>query len=181
GDRVMRTRLNADAVARWKLTEPREVNFKSFDGTPIQGWLMLPPGATADRKVPLILSIHGGPHGMYGSSFSATFQLLCARGYAVLYLNPRGSNGYGQRFSDGCVNDWGGGDYKDLMAGLDHVLAHHPEIDAERLGVMGGSYGGYQTRRGITQTGRFKAAGSYAGPSDPVSLFTPSPFPGPPL
>jgi dipeptidyl aminopeptidase/acylaminoacyl peptidase len=173
-DRAVRTRLNAGATDGWALAEPQEVSFASFDDTPVQGWLMVPPGATADHKVPLLLMIHGGPHGMYGLGFSATFQLLCRRGYAVLYLNPRGSTGYGQRFSDGCVGDWGGGDYKDLMAGLDHVLARHPEIDAGRLGVSGGSYGGYMTEWVITQTGRFKAAVSYAGLSDLISFYATS-------
>ena len=174
GNRMMRTRLNVDTSARWRLVPPHAVHFKSFDGTPVHGWLMLPPGAAADHKVPLILYVHGGPHGMYGYSFSAAFQLLCARGYAVLFLNPRGSNGYGQRFSDGCVNDWGGGDYKDLMAGLDHVLANHPQLDAARLGVTGGSYGGYMTNWIITQTGRFKAAVTYASLSNLISFYATS-------
>jgi dipeptidyl aminopeptidase/acylaminoacyl peptidase len=173
-DRAVRTRLNAGATDGWSVVEPREVNFKSFDDTPVQGWLMVPPGATADHKVPLLLYIHGGPHGMYTLGFSATFQMLCRRGYAVLFLNPRGSTGYGQHFSDGCVGDWGGGDYKDLMAGLDHVLARHPEIDADRLGVSGGSYGGYMTEWVITQTGRFKAAVSYAGLSNLISFYATS-------
>jgi dipeptidyl aminopeptidase/acylaminoacyl peptidase len=174
GDRVMRTRFNADAVAKWPLVEPRQVRFMSFDNTPVEGWLMVPPAATAERKVPLILYIHGGPHGMYGYSFSPTFQLLCMRGYAILFLNPRGSNGYGQQFSDGCVNDWGGGDYRDLMTGLEHVLQEHPELDAGRLGVTGGSYGGYMTNWIITQTGRFKAAVSYAGLSNLISFYATS-------
>jgi dipeptidyl aminopeptidase/acylaminoacyl peptidase len=161
-----------DAIdSQWKPVKPREVNFRSFDGTPIHGWLIVPPGATAQNKVPLILNIHGGPHGMHGYQFSAPFQLMCARGYAILYLNPRGSSGYGQKFSDGCVNDWGGGDYKDLMAGVDHVLAKYPELDADRLGVMGGSYGGYMTDWIITQTNRFKAAVSYAGLSNLISFY----------
>src|SRR5206468_754385 len=145
-----------------------------FDGTPVQGWLLLPPGATAEHKAPLLLFIHGGPHGMFGHSFSAPFQLLCARGYAVLYLNPRGSTGYGQKFSDGCVNDWGGGDYRDLTAGVDHVLAQYPQLDAGRLGVTGGSYGGYMTMWMIAQTGRFKAAVSYAGLSNLISFYATS-------
>ena len=78
---------------------------------------MKPVGWREDRKYPLILSIHGGPHGMSGWGFNSTFQVYAARGYAVLYLNPRGSSGYGQKFSDGTLNEWGGGDYKDLMAG----------------------------------------------------------------
>src|SRR5206468_3644823 len=103
--------------------------------------LLLPPGASREHKAPVILFIHGGPHSMFGLSFTATHQLLCARGFAILTLNPRGSNGYGQRFADGCLRDWGGGDYKDLLAGLDHALAQHPELDADAVGVTGGSYG----------------------------------------
>jgi dipeptidyl aminopeptidase/acylaminoacyl peptidase len=171
---IRRIHLNDLIGTRWRLTKPVEVNYKSFDLAPIQGWLMVPPGATADKKVPLILYVHGGPHGMYGLQFSATFQLMCARGYAVLFLNPRGSSGYGQHFSDGCVGDWGGGDYADLMAGLDHVLAKHPELDAERLGVTGGSYGGYMTNWMITQTGRFKAAITYASLSNLISFYATS-------
>jgi dipeptidyl aminopeptidase/acylaminoacyl peptidase len=173
-ERSVRTHLNDTAVAGWKAVEPVEVNCKSFDGTPVQGWLLLPVGATAEHKAPLILSVHGGPHGMYGYGWSAAFQLLCSRGYGVLYLNPRGSNGYGQRFSDGCVNDWGGGDYKDLMAGLDHVLAKYPQLDAHRLGVTGGSYGGYMTNWIITQTNRFKAAVTYASLSNLISFYATS-------
>jgi dipeptidyl aminopeptidase/acylaminoacyl peptidase len=173
-DLVMRTHFNVAAVAKWPLVSPRELNFKSFDGTSIQGWVMLPPGASADKKAPTILSIHGGPHSMHSLQFSATFQLLCTRGYAIVFLNPRGSNGYGQRFSDGCVNDWGGGDYKDLMAGLDHALAKYPELDRTRLGVTGGSYGGYMTEWIITQTDRFKAAMSYAGLSNLISFYATS-------
>ena len=171
---AMRSRFNVEAGERTKPTAPTMVSAKSFDGTPIQGWLLTPDKATPQAKVPVILAIHGGPHGMYGYAFSPTFQLLRANGYAVLYLNPRGSNGYGQSFSDGCVNDWGGADYKDLMAGLDHALAKHPELDAERLGVMGGSYGGYMTNWIITQTTRFKAAVSYAGLSNLISFYSTS-------
>jgi dipeptidyl aminopeptidase/acylaminoacyl peptidase/sugar lactone lactonase YvrE len=171
---VTRTRFNVGAVASWRPMQPREVNFMSFDGTPVQGWLMLPAGATPISRAPLILFIHGGPHGMYGLQFSSTFQLLCSRGYAILFLNPRGSSGYGQRFSDGCVNDWGGSDYKDLMAGLDHVLAKYPELDAGRLGVTGGSYGGYMTNWMITQTPRFKAAVTYASLSNLISFYATS-------
>src|SRR5262249_28721554 len=97
--RVMRTHLNVEQAARWQPVEPQEGHQRGFDGTPIQGWLRLPPGATPGNKAPLILDIHGGPHGMFGYSFFTKFQLLVARGYAVLYLNPRGSDGYGQRFS----------------------------------------------------------------------------------
>ena len=148
--------------------------FKSFDGTPIHGSLYLPPGATADKKCPLILDVHGGPHSMWEKRFQPTHQMMVAHGYAVLALDPRGSSGYGQKFADGCVNDWGGGDYKDLMAGVDHVLAKYPQIDGGRMGVMGGSYGGYMTNWIITHTDRFKAAVSYAGLSNLVSFYATS-------
>ena len=156
------------------VAHPEELKLKSFDGTPIQGWLMKPVGWREDRKYPLILSIHGGPHGMSGWAFNPTFQVYAARGYAVLYLNPRGSNGYGQKFSDGTLNEWGGGDYKDLMAGVDEALRKYSWIDKERMGVTGGSYGGFMTNWIITQTPRFKAAVSVASLSNLVSFYSTS-------
>jgi dipeptidyl aminopeptidase/acylaminoacyl peptidase len=114
----------------------------------------------------MILTIHGGPHGMYGYGFNHTNQVYAARGYAVLYLNPRGSNGYGQRFSDGCVSNWGGGDYQDLMKGVDHALSKYRWIDAARLGVMGGSYGGFMAAWLPCIDPRFKAAVSIAPVTD---------------
>jgi dipeptidyl aminopeptidase/acylaminoacyl peptidase len=168
------TAHNDPLLRSMPLVESEEVNFKSFDGTPIQGWLMKPLGFREDRKYPLILSIHGGPHGMSGYAFNPTFQVYAARGYAVLYLNPRGSNGYGQKFSDGTLNEWGGGDYKDLMAGVDEVLRRYSWIDADRLGVTGGSYGGFMTNWIITQTPRFKAAVSAASVSNLISFYSTS-------
>ena len=156
------------------VAHPEELKLKSFDGTPIQGWLMKPVGWREDRKYPLILSIHGGPHGMSGWAFNPTFQVYAARGYAVLYLNPRGSNGYGQKFSDGTLNEWGGGDYKDLMAGVDEALRKYSWIDKDRMGVTGGSYGGFMTNWIITQTPRFKAAVSVASLSNLVSFYSTS-------
>lgn len=156
------------------LSEPEGINFKSFDGTPIQGWLIKPIGWQPERKYPLILSIHGGPHGMSGYGFNATFQVYAARGYAVLYLNPRGSSGYGQKFSDGTLHEWGGGDYRDLMAGVDEALRQYSWIDSNRLGVTGGSYGGFMTNWIITQTPRFKAAVSVASVSNLISFYSTS-------
>jgi dipeptidyl aminopeptidase/acylaminoacyl peptidase len=168
------TSHNDGLTGSLSLAEPEEINFKSFDGTPIQGWLMKPVGWRADRKYPMILSIHGGPHGMYGWSFNPTFQIFAARGYAVLYLNPRGSTGYGQKFSDGTLNEWGGGDYKDLMLGVDEALRKYSWIDPNRLGVTGGSYGGFMTNWIITQTPRFKAAVSAASVSNLISFYSTS-------
>ncbi|MFZ0064220.1 MAG: S9 family peptidase, partial [Pyrinomonadaceae bacterium] len=157
-----------------RLSEPTEIKFKSFDGTSIQGWLMKPLDWRSDRKYPLILSIHGGPHGMSGWGFNASFQVYAARGYGVLFLNPRGSSGYGQKFSDGTLGEWGGGDYKDLMAGVDEALRRQSWIHPERLGVTGGSYGGFMTNWIITQTPRFKAAVASASLSNLISFYSTS-------
>jgi dipeptidyl aminopeptidase/acylaminoacyl peptidase len=156
-----------------RLVEPEELNFQSFDNTTVQGWLMKPAGWHGERA-PLILSIHGGPHGAFGYGFNATFQAYAARGYAVLFINPRGSTGYGQKFSDGTLREWGGGDYKDLMAGVDAALKKYNWIDANRLGVTGGSYGGFMTNWIITQTPRFRAAVSSASVSNLVSFYATS-------
>jgi dipeptidyl aminopeptidase/acylaminoacyl peptidase len=156
------------------LSDAEEFVFRSSDGTPIQAWIMKPLNWRADQRYPLVLSIHGGPHGAYGAAFNQTFQILAQSGYAVLYLNPRGSSGYGQRFSDGTLRDWGGGDYRDLMAGVDEALRRYSWIDSDRLGVMGGSYGGYMTNWIIGQTGRFKAAVSLASVSNLISFYATS-------
>ena len=165
---------NDSLIRSLRLTLPDEINFPSFDGTQIQGWLMRPNGCSSDRKCPLILSIHGGPHGMYGWSFNPTFQVYVARGYGVLYLNPRGSNGYGQKFSDGTINEWGGGDYRDLMMGVDEVLKKNSWLDPDRLGVTGGSYGGFMTNWIITQTPRFRGAVAAASLSNLISFYSTS-------
>jgi dipeptidyl aminopeptidase/acylaminoacyl peptidase len=172
---LLRLSAHNDQLTRqMSLSAPEEINFESFDGTKIQGWLMKPVGWREDRRYPLILSIHGGPHGMSGYAFNPAFQVYAARGYAVLYLNPRGSSGYGQKFSDGTLREWGGGDYRDLMMGVDEVLHTRSWIDAERLGVTGGSYGGFMTNWIITQTTRFKAAVAQASVSNLVSFYATS-------
>jgi len=168
------TAHNESLVRAAFLSDPEEFTFKSLDGALIQGWMMKPLGWREDRKYPMILSIHGGPHGMFGYAFNPTFQVYAARGYAVLYLNPRGSSGYGQKFSDGTLNEWGGGDYRDLMAGVDEALRRYPWLDANRMGVTGGSYGGFMTNWIITQTPRFKAAVSAASVSNLVSFYSTS-------
>ena len=165
---------NDSLVRAMRFVPPEEITFPSFDGTQIQGWLMKPPGCSSDRRCPLILSVHGGPHGMYGWAFNASFQVYAARGYGVLYLNPRGSSGYGQKFSDGTLNEWGGGDYRDLMLGVDDVLRKNSWIDGDRLAVTGGSYGGFMTNWIITQTPRFRAAVAAASVSNLISFYATS-------
>jgi dipeptidyl aminopeptidase/acylaminoacyl peptidase len=164
-----------DALLRsLSVVEPEEIRFKSFDGTDVQGWLMKPLNFRAGERYPLILSVHGGPHGMFGYSFNAAFQSYAARGYAVLFINPRGSSGYGQKFSDGTLREWGGGDYRDLMAGVDEALRRFNWIDRGRMGVTGGSYGGFMTNWIITQTPRFRAAVASASVSNLVSFYSTS-------
>ena len=171
---IVRPSAHNEPVRSLQLVPSARIDFKSFDGTPVQGWLIKPIGWRSDRKYPMILSIHGGPHGMSGYAFNPTFQVYAARGYAVLYLNPRGSSGYGQKFSDGTLNEWGGGDYKDLMAGVDEALRKYSWIDRERMGVTGGSYGGFMTNWIITQTPRFRAAVSAASVSNLISFYSTS-------
>jgi len=137
------------------LASPDRFEFASADGWKIEGWVLRP--ATAGRA-PAILEVHGGPHAAYGYSFFHELQLLAASGYGVIYMNPRGSQGYGQTFTAATRHDWGGKDYQDLMDGLDHATALHPWIDPDRLGVAGGSYGGFMTNWIIGHTQRFRAA-----------------------
>jgi dipeptidyl aminopeptidase/acylaminoacyl peptidase len=168
------TSINSELAESLSLVKPENIRFKSFDGAEVEGWLMRPANLPEGKKAPMILTIHGGPHGMYGYGFSHTNQVYAARGYAVLYLNPRGSTGYGQKFSDGTINEWGGGDYQDLMKGVDYALEKYKWLDGNRLAVTGGSYGGFMTNWIITQTPRFKAAVAAASLSNLISFYATS-------
>jgi dipeptidyl aminopeptidase/acylaminoacyl peptidase len=157
----------------WKqipLVKPEFLRYKSFDGTEIEAALLRPAGYQSGTKVPLVVIVHGGPTSRWADSFQSWGQLLAARGYAVLYPNVRGSTGYGQRFLEMNRADWGGGDFKDVMAGVDFLIARGI-ADPDRLGIAGWSYGGYMASWAITQTNRFKAAMSGAGLSDLASEF----------
>lgn len=162
---------NGALLAALSLQGMEEFSFDSFDGSRVQGWVMKPVGAAPARRYPTILVIHGGPHGMFGVTWTPQQQYIASRGYGVVLINPRGSQGYGQAFSDGSVLNWGGGDYKDLMAGLDAAIAANPWIDTTRLGVTGISYGGYMTNWVITQTRRFRAAVASASLSNLISFY----------
>lgn len=144
---------------------------ESFDGTPVQGFVAYPANISNSTKLPVVHRIHGGPHGMYGFSFSDFNELLVAAGYAVVFINPRGSTGYGQKFADGTYQAWGGGDYKDLMAGLDGALEKFKFLDKDRMAVTGGSYGGFMTNWVVTQTNRYKAAITVASVSNLISFY----------
>jgi dipeptidyl aminopeptidase/acylaminoacyl peptidase len=157
----------------WKqftLSEPEYYKYKSFDGKEIEAALLKPRGSEGKSKLALIALIHGGPTGAWQDSIETWGQLLAARGYAVFYPNIRGSSGYGQKFIEVNRGDWGGGDYRDVMAGVDDLVARGI-ADPEKLGIDGWSYGGYMSEWAITQTTRFKAAVSGAGLSNLISEY----------
>jgi dipeptidyl aminopeptidase/acylaminoacyl peptidase len=160
------THINAPVLAGLPVRDAETLWFHTTENTAVQGWLITPPGASDTHRVPLVLFIHGGPHGAFGYSFTAEYQMLVSQGYAVLYMNPRGSSAYGQQFSDACIGNWGGVDYEDLMMGVDQVLASHAAIDPDRMFVTGGSYGGYMANWVVTHTGRFRAAVTREGMSN---------------
>lgn len=151
------TDLNGDFLGGLSLSEPEEFTVKSPDGADIQGWIMKPIGFEPGRKYPMILQIHGGPHAMYSNAMMHEFQLMAARGYVVVYTNPRGSSGYGEDFTTYTHMAWGEMDMPDVMAAVDWAI-DQGYVDENRLGVTGGSYGGFMTLWVIGHTDRFKAA-----------------------
>ena len=148
---------------------PEFVTYKSSDGVEIEAALLKPP-STSRQPLPLVVLVHGGPTGRWADSFEPWGQLLVARGYAVLYPNVRGSTGYGHPFVALNRADWGGGDFRDVMAGVDAMIARGV-ADPNRLGIGGWSYGGYMAAWAVTQTTRFKAAVSGAPVIDMASEF----------
>ena len=151
------TNINNELFSKLNLTEPEEISYQTFDGKRIQAWVQKPPNFNPGKKYPLILNIHGGPHSAYGYIFEHEFQWMAAKGYVVLYPNPRGSTTYGQDFGNVIQYHYPGDDYKDLMAGVDDVI-RRGYIDDKKLGVTGGSGGGLLTNWVIGQTNRFAAA-----------------------
>jgi dipeptidyl aminopeptidase/acylaminoacyl peptidase len=153
------------------IAQPERHQFTAPDGWVIEGWLLKPENFDAGRLHPLVVEIHGGPHSQYGWAFFHELQILAGMGYLVLYTNPRGSDGYGERFRKEVVRDWGGKDYIDLMAAVDQLIERSGAVDTSRMGVGGGSYGGYMTNWVIGQTDRFAAAVSMRSISNLVSEY----------
>ncbi len=188
GTQTRITDSNQKLWSRLNLTSPEEINYKSFDGKNIQGWIQKPPDFDPQKKYPLILDIHGGPHAAYGWVFDHEFQWMAAKGYIVFYPNPRGSTSYGQEFGNIIQYHYPGDDYRDLMIGVDEVLKRG-YVDQKKLGVTGGSGGGVLTDWTITHTDRFAAAVSQRDISNWASwwytadftLFQPSWFKAPPF
>ena len=161
------TNVNAALLDGLELATPEHLEIVGAGGQPVEGWFL--PGRGRGRR-PLILEIHGGPHSLYGNAFFHEFQVLSAQGYHVLYTNPRGSRGYGEQFCSEIAGGWGNLDYQDLMAATDLVV-RRPDVDAERLGVAGGSYGGYMTNWIVGHTDRFRAAVTMRCLSNFVSFY----------
>jgi dipeptidyl aminopeptidase/acylaminoacyl peptidase len=167
GEERQLTDLGAEFVADRVLVEPEHFVATSADGTDVDAWIMLPTDAEEGERRPTLLNIHGGPFTQYGNRFFDEFQLQVAAGYVVLFANPRGSSGYSEAWGRAIRgrtapvdpgSGWGGVDYEDLMAVVDEAVRRFPSVDPERLGVLGGSYGGYMTSWIIGHTSRFKAA-----------------------
>jgi len=182
------THINDELFSKLNLTEPEEIWYASFDGKRIHTWAQKPPNFDPKKKYPLILNIHGGPHAAYGYIFDHEFQWMAAKGYVVLYPNPRGSTTYGQDFGNIIQYNYPGDDYKDLMAGVDELL-RRGYIDEKKLGVTGGSGGGLLTNWTIGHTDRFQAAVSQRDIASwtnwwytaDFTLFQPSWFKAPPF
>ncbi|WP_010650222.1 alpha/beta hydrolase family protein [Oceanobacillus massiliensis] len=165
------TNANAEFIEEVAIAEPEALTFSTEDGLEIQGWLLRPFDFDENKKYPLILEVHGGPHAMYGQTFFHEMQLLSSQGYAVLYTNPRGSHGYGQKFVNAVRQNYGQGDYTDLMHAVDYALENFSFLDESRLGVTGGSYGGFMTNWIVGHTNRFKAAVTQRSISNWLSFY----------
>lgn len=152
------TSLNDGWLAEVTLVPAERLTWKVADGTEIEGWVIKPVDYQPGRNYPMILKIHGGPHSAYGNTFFQTFHVLSAAGFFVLYTNPRGSSGYGHAFQYATRGQWGIMDREDYLGGVDAALARYPDIDPQRIGVSGGSYGGFMTNWLSATTDRFAAA-----------------------
>jgi dipeptidyl aminopeptidase/acylaminoacyl peptidase len=152
------TAFNDGWLRQITLVPPERLTWTVGDGAEIEGWVIKPLGYRRGRSYPLILKIHGGPHSAYGNTFFPTFHVLSAGGFFVLYTNPRGSSGYGHDFESATRGQWGIVDKEDYLTGVDAALARYPEADPNRLGVSGGSYGGFMSNWLTATTDRFQAS-----------------------
>jgi dipeptidyl aminopeptidase/acylaminoacyl peptidase len=168
------TRVNDGVLRGIDLGQTEEVWFKGRGGK-LHGWVMKPPGFRPGRKYPSIMEIHGGPHVQYGNFFMHEFYYLAAQGYVVYFSNPRGSQGYGEKHAKVIHNNWGTVDYDDVIA-WNEFIKRKPYIDRSRMGVTGGSYGGYMTNWIIGQTDRFAAAVTQRSVSNFISMWGSSDF-----
>lgn len=167
------TDVNKDALSKFSMSTPEIFHFPGSQGRTVQGWLFKPYGFDPNKKYPVAHLIHGGPEGAWESSWSWRWnpQLWASRGYAVVLINPPGSTGQGQAFTDAVRNDWGGDPYKDLMTGLDYILAKNPWMDSNNVHANGASYGGYMINWINGQTNRYRSLVCHDGVFDTMSMY----------
>ena len=167
------THHNAPLLAQLDLPKAEGFSFKGADGDEVHGWLLKPPGFDPNKKYPVVFLIHGGPQGAWHDEWHNrwNYQMFAAPGYVLVAINPRGSTGYGQKFTDQISQDWTGKVYEDLMKGLDHALKTYPFLDESRMAALGGSYGGFMVNWIAGHTDRFKALISHAGVFDLTSKY----------
>jgi dipeptidyl aminopeptidase/acylaminoacyl peptidase len=167
------THQNDSILASLKMNEPETFWFDGAGGTKVQAMMIRPPDFDAAKKYPLLVVLHGGPQTMFSNAWGYRWnaQVFSAAGYVSLMINRRGSTGYGQKFTDEIINDWGGKAYADVMSGVDYVLKKYSYVDGTRMAAAGGSYGGYMADWIATHTGRFKAIISHAGIYDKNSMY----------
>ena len=167
------TAVNDERLSGIVMNPKEDFWFKGAGGTQIHGFIVKPPSFDPSKKYPMILLIHGGPQGQWGDQFHYRWnaQMFASRGYVAVLINPRGSTGYGQRFTDEISRDWGGKPYVDLMAGVDHVLKAYPFIDGKRIAAAGASYGGYMINWILGHTNRFRCLVSHDGVFNIKSMY----------
>ncbi len=167
------THVNDQLVAQLRLNPAEDYWYHGAGGDSVQGFIIKPPQWEPGKRYPAVVLIHGGPEGAWLDNWHSrwNYQLFAAPGFALIVINPRGSTGYGQKFVDGVVKDWGGKAYTDLMDGVDAALVRAPWIDPARLGAAGGSYGGYMVNWIAGHTDRFKALVSHAGPFNLENMY----------
>ncbi|MCK4856776.1 MAG: S9 family peptidase [candidate division Zixibacteria bacterium] len=169
------TEFNKELTKTTAIGKPEEVIFRAYDGYPVHGWILKPFNFSPRRKYPSILQIHGGPRVQYGNTFFHEMQFLAAQGYVVYYANPRGGQGYGEKHADTITANWGTVDHEDCMAFAD-FMEKKPYIDRRRMGVTGGSYGGFMTNWIVSHTNRFAAAVTQRSVVNLESMFGSSDF-----
>jgi dipeptidyl aminopeptidase/acylaminoacyl peptidase len=167
------SRVNDERLAGVEMNPLEAFYFEGAGGDRVQGWLLKPPGFDPDGKYPLVFLVHGGPQGAWEDEFHFrwNYQMFAAPGYVVVAINPRGSTGFGQEFTDQISGDWGGKVYDDLMLGLDYVLATYPFIDKDRMAAAGASYGGYMMNWFAGHTDRFDCLVNHDGVYNLESMY----------
>jgi dipeptidyl aminopeptidase/acylaminoacyl peptidase len=173
GEPAALTRHNADLIKQLDLARAEGFTFSGADGDEVAGWIIKPPGFDPGKKYPVLLLIHGGPQGAWHDEWHArwNYQMYAAPGYVVVAINPRGSTGYGQKFTLQISKDWTGRVYQDLMLGLDHALKNDSYMDRDKVAAAGGSYGGFMVNWIAGHSDRFKALISHAGVFDLTSKY----------